>query len=91
VRKNQSRICLVLDCDSPHDFCPKYTKLVNLQHYVTREKRVPEPITNKIFFSVVQIVERLHKVQLKLVQWHGRKQDMRFEIINCIVDLLPLF
>jgi len=62
VTKTQKRICLVLDCYSPHDFCPKYTNLANLQHYVIREKRLPESVAMKIFYNVVQIVDGLHKV-----------------------------
>jgi len=34
---------------------------VNLQQYVIKEKKLPESLAIKIFYNVVQVVERLHK------------------------------
>jgi serine/threonine-protein kinase 40 len=59
--KKQTRLCLVLDCYTPHDFCPKYTHLANLQYYVIKEKKLGESEAIQIFYNVVQIVERLHQ------------------------------
>ncbi len=63
----QTKLCLVLDCYTPHDFCPEYTQLTNLQYYVIKEKRLSEFEAIDIFFKTVQIVERLHKVRCYFV------------------------
>lgn len=60
--RTQTRIVLVMDCYMPHDYSPKYTRMVNLQQHVIKEKKLPESLAIKIFYNVVQIVERLHKV-----------------------------
>lgn len=62
VTKEVKRLCLVLDCYVPHDFCPKYNGMTNMQYYVIKEKKLPEKEAIQIFYKVVQIVERLHKV-----------------------------
>lgn len=67
VRKMKKRICLVLDCLCAHDFSDKTADLINLQHYVIKEKRLSERETVVIFYDVVRVVEALHKVRA----WKG--------------------
>lgn len=62
VRKMKRRICLVLDCLCAHDFSDKTADLINLQHYVIKEKRLSEREAIVIFYDVVRVVEALHKV-----------------------------
>lgn len=62
VRKMKKRICLVLDCLCAHDFSDKTADLINLQHYVIKEKRLSEREAIVIFYDVVRVVEALHKV-----------------------------
>lgn len=64
VRKMKKRICLVLDCLCAHDFSDKTADLINLQHYVIKEKRLSEREAIIIFYDVVRVVEALHKVSL---------------------------
>ncbi|KAJ8405072.1 hypothetical protein AAFF_G00329930 [Aldrovandia affinis] len=64
VRKMKKRICLVLDCLCAHDFSDKTADLINLQHYVIKEKRLSERETIVIFYDVVRVVEALHKAGL---------------------------
>lgn len=59
----KKRICLVLDCLCAHDFSDKTADLINLQHYVIKEKRLSERETVVIFYDVVRVVEALHKVR----------------------------
>lgn len=63
VRKMKKRICLVLDCLCAHDFNDKTADLINLQHYVIKEKRLSEREAIVIFYDVVRVVEALHKVR----------------------------
>lgn len=63
VRKMKKRICLVLDCLCAHDFSDKTADLINLQHYVIKEKRLSERETVVIFYDVVRVVEALHQVR----------------------------
>lgn len=65
VRKMKKRICLVLDCLCAHDFSDKTADLINLQHYVIKEKRLSEREAIVIFYDVVRVVEALHKVSLR--------------------------
>ena len=58
----KKRICLVLDCLCAHDFSDKTADLINLQHYVIKEKRLSEREAIVIFYDVVRVVEALHKV-----------------------------
>lgn len=58
------RLCLVLDCLCAHDFSSDTADLINLQHYVIREKRLSERETVIIFHDIVRVVECLHKVRL---------------------------
>lgn len=55
------RLCLVLDCLCAHDFSTDTADLINLQHYVIREKRLSERETIIIFHDIVRVVECLHK------------------------------
>ncbi|TRZ03110.1 hypothetical protein DNTS_029897 [Danionella cerebrum] len=61
VQRMKRRICLVLDCLSAHNFSDKTADLINLQHYVIKEKRLGEQETIIIFYDVVRVVEALHK------------------------------
>uniref|UniRef100_A0A8C2MKE6 Serine/threonine-protein kinase 40 n=1 Tax=Cricetulus griseus TaxID=10029 RepID=A0A8C2MKE6_CRIGR len=61
VKKMKKRICLVLDCLCAHDFSDKTADLINLQHYVIKEKRHSERETVVIFCDVVRVVEALHQ------------------------------
>lgn len=56
------RLCLVLDCLCAHDFSNDTADLINLQHYVIREKRLSEREAVVIFHDIVRVVERLHEV-----------------------------
>lgn len=66
MRKMKKRICLVLDCLCAHDFSDKTADLINLQHYVIKEKRLSEREAIVIFYDVVRVVEALHKVGIKV-------------------------
>lgn len=57
----KSRLCLVLDCLCAHDFSHRNSNLVNLQHYVIKEKKLSERDTVVIFSDIVRVVESLHK------------------------------
>lgn len=61
----KKRICLVLDCLCAHDFSDKTADLINLQHYVIKEKRLSEREAIVIFYDVVRVVEALHKVSIE--------------------------
>ncbi|OBS79854.1 hypothetical protein A6R68_21944 [Neotoma lepida] len=61
VKKMKKRICLVLDCLCAHDFSDQTADLINLQHYVIKEKRLSERETVVIFYGVVLVVEALHQ------------------------------
>lgn len=56
-----TRIVLVLDCLVANDFCDRMSNLINLQHYVIREKKLSERETIVIFLDIVRIVDSLHK------------------------------
>ncbi|BET00934.1 ser thr protein kinase-lyk4 [Nesidiocoris tenuis] len=55
------RLCLVLDCLVAHDFSPQTADLINLQHYVIREKKLSEREAALILFNTVKVVDELHK------------------------------
>ncbi|MEE6484056.1 hypothetical protein FKM82_013741 [Ascaphus truei] len=87
VRKIRKRICLVLDCLCAHDFSDKTADLINLQHYVIKEKRLGERETVVIFYDVVRVVEALHKKNivhrdLKLGNMVLNKRTHRITITN---------
>ncbi|TWW80059.1 Serine/threonine-protein kinase 40 [Takifugu flavidus] len=87
VRKMKKRICLVLDCLCAHDFSDKTADLINLQHYVIKEKRLSEREAIVIFYDVVRVVEALHKKNivhrdLKLGNMVLNKRTHRITITN---------
>jgi len=57
----RQRLCLVLDCLSAHDFCPRTADLINLQHYVIREKKLSEREAAVILYNTVKVVHSLHE------------------------------
>lgn len=59
--RTQTRMCLILQCYMPHDYSPRYANLVNLQQLIIKEKRLQESMAVKIFYNVVEVVNRLHK------------------------------
>ncbi|MEJ1282426.1 serine/threonine kinase 40 [Cricetulus griseus] len=61
VKKMKKRICLVLDCLCAHDLSDKTADLINLQHYVIKEKRLSEREAVVVFYDVVRVVEALHQ------------------------------
>ncbi|KAG7283318.1 hypothetical protein CRUP_000844 [Coryphaenoides rupestris] len=86
-RKLKKRICLVLDCLCAHDFSDKTADLINLQHYVIKEKRLSEREAVVIFYDVVRVVEALHKKNivhrdLKLGNMVLNKRTHRITITN---------
>lgn len=76
MRKMKKRICLVLDCLCAHDFSDKTADLINLQHYVIKEKRLSEREAIVIFYDVVRVVEALHKVSSMI--WRTVKEKHHF-------------
>ena len=56
------RLCLVLDCVTPHEFSPKFDHLMNLQHYVIARQSLPEMDALTIFYHTVAVVHSLHEV-----------------------------
>jgi serine/threonine-protein kinase 40 len=54
----------VLDCLVHHDFSTDNQDLVNLQHYVIKEKKLSEKEAIVIFIDIVRVVESLHQVYL---------------------------
>lgn len=59
--KIRRRLCLVLDCLCSHDYGNSTADLINLQHYVIREKKLSEREAVLIFYDIVKVVENLHK------------------------------
>lgn len=85
--QKKTRLCLVLDCLTPHDFSSKNADLINLQHYVIREKKLSEKEAIVIFYDIVRIVENLHKKNivhrdLKLGNMMLNKRSRRITITN---------
>ena len=62
----QRRLVLVLDCVVANEFTDKMADLMNLQHYVIREKRLSEKEAVVIFLDIVHIINCLHKVFISL-------------------------
>lgn len=58
---SKRRLCLVLDCLCAHDFSTQTADLINLQHYVIKEKKLGEKEALIIFYEVVSVVNDLHK------------------------------
>ncbi len=63
---------LVLDCLVPHDFNNKTADLMNLQHYVIKEKKLTEKEAIVIFFDIVRIVQSLHNVCIIVLCKHTK-------------------
>uniref|UniRef100_A0A1B6MR81 Serine/threonine-protein kinase 40 n=1 Tax=Graphocephala atropunctata TaxID=36148 RepID=A0A1B6MR81_9HEMI len=59
--KIRRRLCLVLDCLSAHDFSQRTADLINLQHYVIREKKLSEREAAIILYNTVKVVHSLHE------------------------------
>ncbi|XP_076054771.1 uncharacterized protein LOC143033337 [Oratosquilla oratoria] len=55
------RLCLVLDCLTPHDYSTQTADLINMQHYVINEKKLKEKDALIIFHSIVKVVQSLHE------------------------------
>ncbi|XP_014672977.1 PREDICTED: serine/threonine-protein kinase 40-like isoform X2 [Priapulus caudatus] len=81
------RLCLVLDCLCAHDFDAKTANLVNLQHYVIKEKKLSEKEALVVFCDVVRVVHNLHRKNivhrdLKLGNMVLNKSSRRVTITN---------
>lgn len=70
----RQRLFLVLDSVSAHQFSEKGSELINLQHYVTKVKKVPEREAIMIFYDIVRVVSQLHKVR--------KTQESKFQQMN---------
>lgn len=92
--RKRKRLCLVLDCLVHHDFSTDNQDLVNLQHYVIKEKKLSEKEAIVIFLDIVRVVECLHKKNLvhrdlKLGNMVLNKRTKRITITNfCLGKLL---
>lgn len=85
--RRRKRLCLVLDCLIPHNFSSDNADLINLQHYVIKEKKLSEKEAIVIFFDIVRVVENLHKKNivhrdLKLGNMVLNKRSRRITITN---------
>ena len=74
--RRRKRLCLVLDCLIPHEFSDKNADLINLQHYVIKEKKLTEKEAIVIFYDIVRVVECLHKVCVYMPS-HGQLFGLR--------------
>lgn len=83
------RLCLVLDCLCAHDFSSETADLINLQHYVIREKRLSERETIIIFHDIVRVVECLHKVRIQS-EWIFGNGLLWYEIFFFIQEKLSI-
>lgn len=90
MRKMKKRICLVLDCLCAHDFSDKTADLINLQHYVIKEKRLSEREAIVIFYDVVRVVEALHKVSAAW-DWLLGLLDVERSFQSCMMSFIFLF
>ncbi|KAG8179561.1 hypothetical protein JTE90_016131 [Oedothorax gibbosus] len=59
--KRRQRVCLVLDCLCAHEFSRETCALINMQHYVIREKKLSEKEAVTLFYHVVRVVSDLHR------------------------------
>lgn len=62
--KKCKRLCLVLDCLAPHNYCQNTLDMENLQHYVIKEKKLCERKALVIFLDIIRVVKDLHEVSL---------------------------
>ena len=67
----KNHVILVLDCLVGHQFDKdgRYKHFENLQHYVIREKKLPEQEALEIFSSALATVEALHQVSQYRVKY----------------------
>ncbi|CAL1299068.1 unnamed protein product [Larinioides sclopetarius] len=85
--RKKKRVCLVLDCLCAHEFNSATRALINLQHYVIREKKLSEKEAILIFNDVVSVVSDLHRQNivhrdLKLGNIVLNKQTRKITITN---------
>ncbi|CAL8077347.1 unnamed protein product [Orchesella dallaii] len=64
LTKPVTKICLAVDCFVNHDFSPKYREITNLHDLMVKEQIMVESKAIRIFYDVVKIVERLHKLNI---------------------------
>lgn len=62
--RKRNRLCLVLDCLIPHDFSSKTSDLINLQHYVIKEKK---NLVRRKRSSFLLILSELWKVYIRKI------------------------
>ncbi|XP_018020571.1 serine-rich adhesin for platelets [Hyalella azteca] len=55
------RLCLVLDCVTPHEFSNKTDHLMNLQHYVIARQALPELEALTILYHTAAVVHSIHE------------------------------
>nr|XP_039261078.1 uncharacterized protein LOC120337384 [Styela clava] len=60
----QERLCLILDCLSPHEFDESTIDCLNLQQHVIKVKRLSERETIRIFTSIVEVMHSLHQMNV---------------------------
>ncbi|KAF8778948.1 Serine/threonine-protein kinase 40 like protein [Argiope bruennichi] len=87
LRQKKKRVCLVLDCICAHEFNSATRALINLQHYVIREKKLSEKEAILIFYDVVNVVRNLHQQNivhrdLKLGNIIINKQTRKITLTN---------
>ncbi|GBN24696.1 Serine/threonine-protein kinase 40 [Araneus ventricosus] len=87
IGRKKKRVCLVLDCLCAHEFNSATRALINLQHYVIREKKLSEKEAILIFYDVVSVVSDLHRQNivhrdLKLGNIVLNKQTRKITITN---------
>ena len=62
LQQSVRRLCLVVDSLMPHDYDSSSHHLVNLQHHVIQQRRLPEKEALLVFWDIARIVQQLHKV-----------------------------
>ncbi len=72
-----------LSLQHPHEFDEKTADLINLQHYVIKEKKLIEKEAVVIFFDIVRIVESLHSVgaNVILILYFEKKNISRLSFV----------
>ena len=77
-RNKCRRLCLVLDCLEPHNYCQSTQDFENLQSYVIKEKKLCERKALVVFLDIIKVVKGLHEVKFRFsLQAHWRHFDMR--------------
>lgn len=61
------RLCLVLDCVTPHEFSNDNDHLINLQHYVIAKQTLPELEALTILYHTAVVVNSLHQVRFLVI------------------------